>query len=160
MSLGRVLEKQERVIKEERNSAAAAAATAKSLQSCPTLRPQRRQPTRLPCPWDSPGKNTGVGCHCLLQCMKVKVKSLSRVRFLATPWTTAYQAPLSMGFARQEYWSGLPLPSPRNSRIFRFFNRSVTSIILDSKSWQLNILLVSNIDFSALPKKWHALQSS
>ena len=48
------------------------AAAAKSLQSCPTLRPHRRQPTRLPRPWDSPGKNTGVGCHFLLQCMKVK----------------------------------------------------------------------------------------
>ena len=44
---------------------------------------------------------------------KVKVKSLSRVWLLATPWTAAYQAPLSMGFSRQEYWSGLPLPSPR-----------------------------------------------
>jgi len=64
---------------------------------------------------DSPGKNTGVGCHFLLQCMKVKVKmkvkSLSRVRLLATPWTAAYQAPRSMGFSRQEYWSGVPLPS-------------------------------------------------
>ena len=39
-------------------------------------------------------------------------KSLSRVRLLATPWTAAYQAPLSMGFSRQEYWSGVPLPSP------------------------------------------------
>ena len=48
---------------------------AKSLQSCPTLRPQRWQPTRLPRPWDSPGKNTGVGCHFLLQCMKVKSES-------------------------------------------------------------------------------------
>jgi len=46
-----------------------------SPQSCPTLRPHRRQPTRLPRPWDSPGKNTGVGCHCLLQCMKVKSES-------------------------------------------------------------------------------------
>ena len=43
--------------------------------------PHRRQPTRLPCPWDSPGKNTGVGCHCLL---------------CATPWTAAYQASLSL----------------------------------------------------------------
>ena len=51
------------------------AAAAKSLQSCPTVRPQRRQPTRLPRPWDSPGKNTGVGCHSLLQCMKVKSES-------------------------------------------------------------------------------------
>ena len=50
-----------------------AAAAAKSLQSCPTLcDPRRRQPTRLHCPWDSLGKNTGVGCHFLLQCMKVK----------------------------------------------------------------------------------------
>ena len=40
-----------------------------------SVRPNRRQPTRLPRPWDSPGKNTGVGCHCLLQCMKVKCES-------------------------------------------------------------------------------------
>ena len=51
------------------------AAAAKSLQSCTTLRPHRRQPVRLPRPWDSPGKNTGVGCHFLLQCMKVKSES-------------------------------------------------------------------------------------
>ena len=50
-------------------AAAAAAAAAKSLQSCLTLRPHRRQPTRLPRLWDSPGKNTGVGCHCLLWCI-------------------------------------------------------------------------------------------
>ena len=43
----------------------------------------------------------------------MKVKSLSHVRLLATPWTAANQAPLSMGFARQEYYSGVPLPSPR-----------------------------------------------
>ena len=50
----------------------AAAAAAKSLQSCLTVWPHRWQPTRLPRPWDSPGMNTGVGCHFLLQCMKVK----------------------------------------------------------------------------------------
>ena len=49
-----------------------AAAAAESRQSCLTARPQRRKPTRLPRPWDSPGKNIGVGCHFLLQCMKVK----------------------------------------------------------------------------------------
>ena len=43
---------------------------------------------------------------------KVKVKSLSHVRLFATPWTVALQAPLFMGFSRQEYWSGLPFPSP------------------------------------------------
>ena len=102
-----------------------AAAAAKSLQPCPTLRPHRQQPTRVPHPWDSPGKNTGVGCHFLLQCMKVKseseVKSLSRVRLLATPWTAAYQAPPSMGFSRQEYWSGVPLPSPSGFPYFLQF---------------------------------------
>ena len=44
--------------------------------------------------------------------MKVKLKLLSRVQLFATPWSVAYQAPLSMGFSRQEYWSGLPFPSP------------------------------------------------
>ena len=53
-----------------------AAAAAKSCQSCPTLcDPIDGQPTWLLCPWDSPGKNTGVGCHFLLQCMKVKNES-------------------------------------------------------------------------------------
>ena len=59
----------------ESNLSHPAAATAKSLQSCPTLQPHRQQPTRLPCPWDSPGKNTAVGCHFFLQCMKVKSES-------------------------------------------------------------------------------------
>ena len=77
-----------------------------------TVRPHRRQPTRLPRPWDSPGKNTGVGCHFLFQCRKVKVKSLSLVWLLATPRTVAHQAPPSMGFSRQECWSGVPSPSP------------------------------------------------
>ena len=77
-----------------------------------SVRPHRWQPTRLPRPWDSPGKNTGVGCHFLLQCMKVKsevAQSLSRIRLLVTPWTAAHQALPSMGFSRQEYWSGVPL---------------------------------------------------
>ena len=61
-------------------SDSAAAAAAKSLQSCPTLcDPIDWQPNRLHHPWDSPDKNTGVGCHFRLQCMKVKVKSVSRV---------------------------------------------------------------------------------
>ena len=64
-----------------------------------SVRPHRRQPTRLPSSWDSPGKSTGVGCRFLLQYMKgkFKVKSLSRVRLFETPWTAAYQAPPSMG---------------------------------------------------------------
>ena len=90
---------------------------AKSLQSCLTL-------------WDSiDGSPPGSSVPGILQARtlewaaisfssawkwKVKVKSLSRVRLLATPWIAAYQAPPSMGFSKQEYWSGVPLPSPIN----------------------------------------------
>ena len=72
-----------------------------------SVRPHRRQPTRLRRPWDSLGKNTGVGCHFLLQCMKVISESeaaQSRLT-LCDPIDSSYQAPLSMGFSRQEYWS-------------------------------------------------------
>ena len=56
--------------------------------------------------------STPVGCHFLLQCMKVKSESeVASVRLSVTPWTTAHQAPPSMGFSRQEYLSGVPLPS-------------------------------------------------
>ena len=101
-----------------------------------SVRPHRGQPTRLPRPWDSPGKNTGVGCHFLLQCMKVKVKSLSPVRLspvrlLSTPWTAAYQAPPSMGFSRQEYWSGVPSPSPSQT------TERLTLLLLYGKKKQL-----------------------
>ena len=91
-----------------------AAAAAKSFQSGPTL-------------WDPiDGSPPGSPIPGILQARilewvaisfsnawkwKVKVKSLSRVQFFTTPWTAAYQAPLSMGFSRQEYWSGVPLPS-------------------------------------------------
>ena len=91
----------------------AAATAAKSLRSCPTL-------------WDPidgllPGSSVpGILQGRILEWVaisfsnawkwKVKVKSLSRVRLLATSWTAAYQAPLSMGFSRQEYWRGVPLP--------------------------------------------------
>ena len=97
-----------------------AAPAAKSLQSCPTLcDPRDGNPPGSP--WDSPGKNTGVGCHFLFQCMKVKVKSLSCVPLIVTPWTAAYQAPPSMGFSRQEYWSGVPLPSPPSGAVVKNF---------------------------------------
>ena len=73
------------------------------------MRPHRRQPTRHPRPWDSPGKNTGMGCHFLLQCMKVKSESeiAQSCPALETQWTAAHQAPPSMGFSRQKYWSGI-----------------------------------------------------
>ena len=79
-----------------------------------SVRPHRRQPTRFRRPWDSPGKDTGWVAISFSKAWKWKVKgkSLSCVRLFATPWTAAYQAPPSMGFSRQEYWSGVPLPSP------------------------------------------------
>ena len=69
---------------------------------------------------------------------KAKVKSLSCVRLLATPWTAAHQAPPSMGFSRQEFWSGLPLPSPAiwldccisQVPLFHFFVSSLLSSLL------------------------------
>ena len=79
-----------------------------------SVRPYRWQPTRLPRPWDSPGKNTGVGCHFLLQCMKVKSQSevAQSCPTPSDPMDCSLPGSSSMGFSRQEYWSGVPLPSP------------------------------------------------
>ena len=93
----------------------AAATAAKSLQSCPTLCD--------PIDGSPPGSSVpGILQARMLEWAaisfsnawkwKVKVKSLSHAWLLATPWTAAHQAPPSMGFSRQEYWSGVPLPSP------------------------------------------------
>ena len=66
---------------------------------------------------------------------KVKVKSLSHVRLLTTPWTAAYQAPPSMGFSRQEYWSGVPLPSPFWTRlIFIYFEKAFIYLFVCARS--------------------------
>ena len=76
--------------------------------------PQRRQPTRLPVPGILQARTLEWVAISFSSAWKwkVKVKSLSHVWLFATPWTAAYQVPPSMGFSRQEYWSGLPLPSP------------------------------------------------
>ena len=92
-----------------------AAAAAKSLQSCPTLCD--------PIDGSPPGSSVpGILQARILEWVaisfsnawkwKAKVKSLSCAWLLGTPWTAAYQAPPSMGFSRQEYWSGVPMPSP------------------------------------------------
>ena len=109
-----------------------------------SVRPHRRQPTRLPHPWDSPDKNTGVGCHFLLQCMKVKSESevAQSCLTLATPWTAAYQAPLSVGFSRQNYWSGVPLPSPKcnfNLQINNFLPKWVDHAIIRGLQTSVNL---------------------
>ena len=89
--------------------------TAKSLQSCPTLcDPTDGSPPGSRVPGILQARTPEWVAISFSNAWKweVKVKLLSRVRLLATPWTAAYQAPLSMGFSRQEYWSGVPLPSP------------------------------------------------
>ena len=128
----------------------AATAAAKSLQSCPTL-----------CdPID--GSTPGSPVPGILQARtlewvassfsstwkwKVKVKSLSRVQLLATQWTAAHQAPLSMGFSRQEYWSGVPLPSPTiNMYLLSLFSRcSVNTCWLNECTNELRL---------TIPQKW------
>ena len=78
------------------------------------MRPHRWQPTRLPRPWILLARTLEWVAISFSNAWKwkEKVKSLSHVQLLATPWTAAYQAHLSMGFSRQENWSGVPLPSP------------------------------------------------
>ena len=93
----------------------AAAAAAKSLQSCPTLcNPIDGSPPGSPVPGILQARTlewVAISFSSVWK-WKLKVKSLSCVWLFAITWTAAYQAPLSMGFSRQEYWSGLPLPFP------------------------------------------------
>ena len=93
----------------------AAAAAAKSLQSCPSLwDPIDGSPTSSPVPGILQTRTMEWVAISFSNAWKwkVKVKSLSRVRLPVTWWTAAHEAPPSMGFSRQEYWSGVPLPSP------------------------------------------------
>ena len=62
-----------------------------------------------------------------------EVKSLSRVRLFATPWTVAYQAPLPVGFSRQEYWSRLPFPSPGDLQRSQIIFKSSLSLYIDGR---------------------------
>ena len=91
------------------------AAAAKSLQPCPTLcDPIDGSPPGSPVPGILQARTLEwvVVSFSNAWKWKVKGKSLSRIQLFATPWTAAYQAPLSMGFSKQEYWSGMPLPYP------------------------------------------------
>ena len=90
------------------------AAAAKSLQSCPTLcNPIDGSPPAFPIPGTLHARTLEWVAISFSDAWKRKVKgkSLSRVRLLATPWIAVHQAPPSMGFSRQDYWSGMPLPS-------------------------------------------------
>ena len=134
-----------------------AAAAAKSLQLCPTL-----------CnPID--GSPPGPAIPGILQVRtlewvaisfsnawkwKVKVKLLSRVRLLVTPWTAAYQAPPSMGLSRQEYWSGVPLPSPHVCIYYLYKNLFICYLYKLFFLW-----VVLKFKKSSFGPKWTYLQN-
>ena len=117
-----------------------AAATAKSLQSGPTLcDPIDGSPPGSPVPGILQARTLEWVAISFSNAWKwkVKVKSLSRIRLLATPWTAAYQAPPSMGYSRQEYWSAVPLPSPGMvhwEAITKYFPEMLASTVNNSSS--------------------------
>ena len=135
------------------------AAAAKSLQSCPTLcDPIDDSPSGSPVPgilkartleWVVISFSNGWK-------WKVKVKSLSCVQLLVTPWTAACQAPPSMGFSRQEHWSGLPLPSLYSSAVDPINLHVLTSCVLAMlATWRLGetvFLSNSSVDSIGLPR--------
>ena len=90
-----------------------------------SVQPHRRQPTRLPCPWDSPGKNTGVGCHFLLQCMKVKSKSEVTQSCLTLYNPMGYSLPGSPTHgifqARVLEWGAIAFSNFRHRKILSIF---------------------------------------
>ena len=114
------------------------AAAAKSLQSCPTLcDPIDSSPPGSPVPGILQARTLEWVAISFSNAWKwkVKAKSLSHVWLLGTPWTVAYQAPPSMGFSRQEYWSGVPLPSPK---IWcRQRNKTLKKYIGISSNWEI-----------------------
>ena len=118
-------------------------ATAKSLQSCPILcDPIDGSPPGAPLPRILQARTLEWVAIAFSNAWKwkVKVKSLSRVRLLATLWTAAHQAPPSMGFSRQEYWSGVPLPSPCISPTTWIIGNKMLRKKLESlTSWNLTV---------------------
>ena len=113
------------------STSTAAAAAAKSLQSCPTLcDPIDSSPPGSPVPGILQARTVEWVAISFSNewKWKVKGKSLSRVWLFVTSWTTAYQAPPSMGFSRQEYWSGLPSPSPQHPLDHRKSKRAQKNI--------------------------------
>ena len=114
------------------NESMPAAAAAKSLQPCLTLcNPIDGSPPGSPVPGILQARTLEWVAISFSNARKwkEKVKSLSHVRLFATPWAVAYQAPPSMGFSRQEYWSGVASPSPKNMPNNRFFLWSPHSLI-------------------------------
>ena len=128
------------------------AVAAKSLQSCPTLcNPLDGSPPGSPLPGILQARTLEWAAISLSDVWKWKVKPklLSRVQLYATPWTEAYQAPLSMGFSRQEYWSGVPLPSPWFLLVCIYSFISV--IVFFTSSWLFFLFSNSLLNFTQCP---------
>ena len=129
-----------------RASRGIAAATAKLLQLCPPLCDSiDGSPPGSPIPGTLQARILEWVAISFPNAWKwqVKVKSLSHVRLLATPWTAAYQAPPSMGFSWQEYWSGVPLPSPLWWLVHSIYLANIHSILI----YSLNILIFTHSIF-------------
>ena len=127
-----------------------AAAAAKSTQSCLTLYdPIDCSPQGSPVPGILQARTLEWVAIPFSDAWKwkVKVKSLSHVRLLVIPWTAAFQAPLSMGFSRQEYWSGLPLPSPLMRRQWIYSPKEVfQSLVLIWASFRSGTHYLEDLD--------------
>ena len=124
------------------------------------MQPHRWQPIRLPHPWDSPGKNTGVGCHFLLQCMKVKSESevAQSCKTLSDPMDCSLPAPPPMGFSRQEYWNGVPLPSPSAKLMicnFKFCIFTLTKISTLRESFPDHLWMTAEQSIDYLKKRYN-----
>ena len=132
--------------------------TAKSLQSCPTLcDPTNGSLTGSPVPGILQARIlewVAISCSNAWK-WKVKVKSLSRVWLLVTPWTTAHQAPPSMGFSRQEYWSGVPkLNNIKTSNFQKAFSKQSSQKICGwtkLKNFHIDSSWFTSINYLGLP---------
>ena len=128
----------------------AADAAAKSLQSCPNLcDPIDGSPPGIPVPGILQARTLEWVAISLSNAWKwkVKVKSLSRAQLLATPWIAAHQAPRSMGFSRQEYWSGVPLPSLKRG-FEEQFNELRFILGITENNWQIQNFIFLPINFA------------
>ena len=118
---------------------------AKSLQSCPTLcDPIDSSPSGSSVPGILKARTLEWVAISLSNTWKWKVKgkSLSRIRLLATPWTAAHQAPPSMGVSRQEYWSGVPVPSPNGILFVVIFCMYEVTFLWDARDKITDLLNV------------------
>ena len=115
-----------------------------------SVRPHRRQPIRLPHPWESPGKNTGVGCHFLLQCMKVKSESevAQSCPTLSDPMDCSLPGSSIHGIF-QEYWSGVPSPSPQH-----IYSCLVSVFLPDREDRAVSVLVVSISQYLVRGLRW------